>query len=220
MGTRAWWIATALCVSGTAYAQAPGVGWDEGTGAPGTVEPQAVYVPPVACHCIANVMENRWAIGLSAGSFVASPDEGYMAETHFDFTELAFRFRATPHLELEATIGGGHEHDGDQAMSHGALNLRYRFAIHSHWNWWVMAGVGMAAIARDDSDQRTIDANTRPLVQAGFGVEHRWQQFAIQAELKTVGLGPAQGDNSFQNHQDQNDTWTAGSFTLGAGYYF
>ncbi|MFT3694834.1 MAG: outer membrane beta-barrel protein [Kofleriaceae bacterium] len=226
MGTRAWLFATLLVSAGSAYAQAPGDNWDEGGGAPGMVQPQQVFVPPDPCNCIANVMENRWAIGLSMGTFGVSPDEGYADTANFDIGQLALRFRATPHLEIEVALGGGHQnYQGNQtdlAVRIAELNLRYRFAIHQHWNWWLMAGIGGASMAPDGASDQTVNDNERPLYQFGVGLEHRWTQFALQAELKATALGPAQNNSStdYMPYYDSNDTYSGGSFTIGAGYYF
>ncbi|HEY0254537.1 MAG TPA: outer membrane beta-barrel protein [Kofleriaceae bacterium] len=229
MGSRAWWIAT-LLVSGSAYAQAPGENWGDGTGAPGMSAPQPPVFEPPPCDCIANVMANRWSVGLSVGSFATTPDQGYTDTQNFDIGELALRFRATPHLELEVEIGGGNENvHGDStniSVRTAAFNLRYRFMIHSHWNWWVMGGLGMVAIAPDDASSDVVDENTRPLYQVGIGLEHRWQQFALHAELRATGLGEAKGQEmSYANdgtyeYSGKDDTYSGGTFTLGASYYF
>lgn len=223
-----------------AAAQAPGGdGYDggyqgpyqDGTGAPGMMVPQAP--PPViveSCDCIANVMENRWAVGLSIGGTSLAADGAPNEQANFNVGELALRFRATPHFELELAIGGGHQDlgdgtVGDQAIRTVALSARYRFAIHSHWNWWLMGGLGAATFGTDDASNEELDANQRPLFQAGVGLEHRWNHFALQAELKGVGLGEAKGYDSKPvpgtiGRNGDGSTVSGGTFTIGAGYYF
>src|SRR5262249_40724691 len=96
--------------------------------APGEVAPQIVVAPVVAPVVVAptptaavvapapavvpgnvicgggggeSVMANRWAIGFSVGSMSLAPDAAPDDKTAFAVGELALRFRATPHLELE-----------------------------------------------------------------------------------------------------------------------
>jgi hypothetical protein len=228
MGARTLLVATLLSGSGSiALAQAPGDYDGDASGAPGMVAPQRVIVE--SCDCVMNVMENRWAVGFSIGSFGTTPDHGSAATTQFDIGELALRFRATPHLELELAVSGGHEHlgDGTQSdimLSTVAIAARYRFRIHGHWNWWLMGGLGAATIASDSatSDQR--DANQRPMLELGVGLEHRWNQFALQAELRANSMGPTKGNNLMPDLAigggAPTDTYSGGALTIGASYYF
>ncbi|MEO8548411.1 MAG: outer membrane beta-barrel protein [Kofleriaceae bacterium] len=216
-----------------ASAQAPGDDYQEGTGAPGMMAPQPNVVE-TACDCITNVMANRWAVGLSIGGTGLAPDSAPDAQANFNVGELALRFRATPHFELELAVGGGRQdlgdgYEGDTMIRTVALSARYRFMIHSHWNWWLMGGLGAATFGTENASNEELDANQRPLFQAGVGVEHRWSQFALQAELKGIGLGEPKGLSSNGDvkpvdgsigRTGSGDTVSGGSFTLGVGYYF
>jgi hypothetical protein len=141
-----------------------------------------------------SVMANRWALGFSLGSMSLAPDAAPDDKTAFAVGELALRFRATPHIELELTVGGGRERtpdnqDGDLAVSTGLLAARYRFRPEAAWNWFVMGGFGGAAVTRHDAtDQERHDA-TQPLGMLGVGVERRFRHFAIQAEARAIGIG-------------------------------
>ena len=234
MGARTLLVATFLIGSGSvALAQVPGdYNGDEGYGAPGMVQPQPVLVVANPCQCL-DVMQNRWAIGLSAGSISTTPKGGDYA-TQYDVGELSLRFRATPHFELELAVAGGEDdQQTGQQISTVALNARYRFAAYSHWNWWLMGGLGALTMAYDGASKETLDANQRPMVQVGIGLEHRWSQFALQAELRLGTVGPTKNDNMAvpvteangtistpPDSSSSDDTYTAGSFTIGAGYYF
>lgn len=230
MGARTLLVATLLAGSSSiALAQAPGDYNGEPSGAPGMVAPQPILVQ--SCDCIMNVMENRWAVGFSIGSFGTSADHGDGTTTQFDVGELALRFRATPHLELELAAGGGHEKLGDGTQSDIMLNTvalaaRYRFMIHGHWNWWLMGGIGAATIASDSATSDVRDASQRPMLELGVGLEHRWEQFALQAELRANSMGPMKGSNmvvpqgSIAQQGDPNDTYSGGALTIGASYYF
>ena len=100
-----------------------------------------------------------------------------------------------------------------------------------------MGGLGALTMAPDGASKETLDANQRPMVQVGVGLEHRWNQFALQAELRLGSVGPTKNNDQLMAVTGTNgggsgsgtviseptasdDTYTAGSFTIGAGYYF
>jgi len=235
MGARTLLVATFLFGSSSVVlAQVPGdYNGDEGYGAPGMVQPQPVLVVANPCQCL-DVMQNRWAVGLSFGSISTQP-KGAAYSTAYNVGELSLRFRATPHFELElAAAGGEDDQQTGQQISTVALNARYRFAAYSHWNWWLMGGIGALTMAYDGASKETLDANQRPMVQVGLGLEHRWSQFALQAELRLGSVGPTKNGQTMSvpvaadngsistppDSSSNNDTYAAGSFTIGAGYYF
>ena len=222
----------------TALAQTPGDYYGDASGAPGMVAPQPVVI---ATAPVRNVMADRWAVGLSIGGITMAPDSAPDQKTQFNVGELALRFRATPHLEIELAVGGGDEKlsdgtQGDNQVSMGAIALRYRFAIESDWNWWIMGGLGEAGIdSKYVTDGMQIDADSRGLAELGVGLEHRWDHFAIQAELKAVGMGERKGGYAKGEPVPVDasgapavgtapttmaDTLSGGSLTIGASYYF
>jgi hypothetical protein len=236
MGARTLLVATFLIGSSSVVlAQVPGdYNGDEGYGAPGMVQPQTQPVLVVAPYQGVDVMQNRWAVGLSFGSISTQP-KGSDYSTAYNVGELSLRFRATPHFELELAVAGGEDDQKTgQQLSMVALNARYRFAAYSHWNWWLMGGLGALTMAYDGASKETLDANQRPMVQAGIGLEHRWSQFALQAELRLGSVGPTKNDKMAvpvtaadgtvisqpPAQMSSDDTYAAGSFTIGAGYYF
>ena len=247
-----------LLAASIAHAQAPG----EVITQPVVVAPvvaQPVVVAPVVAQPVvaapgivpvaapeggcaparASVMANRWAIGLSVGSMSLAPKGSPDDKTDFGVGELALRFRATPHLELELTAGGGRERtadnqDGDLAVTTVALAARYRFRPEAAWNWFVMGGLGAASVTRHDAtDQERHDA-TQPLGTLGIGLERRFQHLAIQAELRAIGLGKAthpQADPPMAQAADASAMpvttttsdpieRTGGLFSIGLSYYF
>jgi hypothetical protein len=173
-----------------AHAQAPGAFAPPPAGAP----EQPVCAAPCGGCGGESVMANRWAIGLSLGSMTLAPDGAPDDRTAFATGELALRFRATPHLELELSAGGGRERtadhqDGDLQVATVALAARYRFRPEAAWNWFVMGGLGAASVTRHDAtDQERNDA-TQPLGMLGIGLERRFHHLALQAEARVVGLG-------------------------------
>ncbi|HEY0992516.1 MAG TPA: hypothetical protein VGD80_35930 [Kofleriaceae bacterium] len=168
--------------------------------APGEVVAQPVVMVPesacVACGCNrpGAPMSWRWGLGLSLGSMSLAPDAQPDDKTSVAIGELSLRFRATRHLELELSVGGGRERtadnqDGDLAVSQAVLAARWRFRPEHAWNWWLMAGLGGASVTRHDAtDQERSDA-TQPLATFGIGLERRFQHFALQAEARVVGMG-------------------------------
>jgi hypothetical protein len=188
----------AVLVTSVAHAQAPGDIDPQPVGVPVAMVPvavaPAVIAPIVACGGPESVMDRRWAIGLSLSTMSLSPDGAPDDRTAFAIGELALRFRATHHLELELTVGGGRERtandqDGDLQVSAAMLAARIRFRPEAAWNWFVMAGVGGASVTlHDATDPERSDA-TRPMAMLGIGVERRFRHFALQAEARAIGIG-------------------------------
>jgi len=215
--------------------------------APGEVGAQPVVMVPesacVACGCNRpeSVMSRRWALGLSLGSMSLAPDSQPDDKTAFAIGELALRFRATRHLELELAVGGGRERtednqDGELAVSQAVLAARWRFRPEHAWNWFVMAGFGGAAVTRHDaSDQERSDAS-QPLVTFGIGLERRFHHFALQAEARVIGMGNKdRGDEPMAQSAETtgpvdmvtivappavDEKRGGGSLSIGLSYYF
>jgi len=241
----------------TAHAQAPGDQLDPAeAGAPATegpIEmtpaappPPARVAPPIApapapmCECglvrVARepLMANRWSVGLSGGGMGLKAD-GSTHTTSFGVGELAVRFRATPHLELEVTAGGGREQldngmEGDLEVAMFAGSLRYHINPYDQWNWFVMGGVGAAAVTfHDVSDQERKDA-THPMGMLGVGVERRFNHFALQAELRAIGIADKKTDREMSavalpgggepTTNAANMKQSGGELTIGGSWYF
>jgi hypothetical protein len=220
-----------LFTASLAHAQAPG-------------EQPVVMVPEsacVACGCNRpdSVMSRRWSVGLSLGGMSLAPESRPDDETAFAVGELALRFRATRHLELELAVGGGRERtednqDGELEVSAAVLAARWRFRPDHAWNWFVMAGLGGAAVTRHDaSDQERSDA-TQPLVTLGIGIERRFRRFALQAEARVVGMGTRERDDDAMASPESRGPFdmdaivapavdeqrAGGALSIGASYYF
>jgi len=177
-----------LFAASLAHAQAPGE-W-----VPPAAPDGGTVCAPCGCRHVDSVMDNRWSLGLSLGSMSLAPDGQSDNQTAFAVGELALRFRATPHLELELSAGGGREQlsdnqQGDLEVTTVALAARYRFNPEGAWNWFVMAGIGGAAVTFHDATQKERDDATHPLGMLGIGLERRFHHFAVQAELRAIGIG-------------------------------
>lgn len=224
-------IAAVILASATAYAQAPGE-------TPMAPPPAPEATPCVAAHI--PVMANRWAVGLSVGSLSIAPKDTPDNKTEFAIGELSIRFRATYHLELELALAGGQQklQDGTQGnleVNTGLLGLRYRFAADRPWNWWIGAGIGGISVTPTGAtDQDRKDAQ-RPMGSLAIGLERRWSQFALHAELRGFGVGQRQqdaappqtmpvavssGGTTMQPPLPSSPDLSGGMLTLGASYYF
>jgi hypothetical protein len=190
--------------------------------------------PEAGCEPRPAVMDNRWAIGFSVGGMSVAPSDTPDDQTHFAVGELALRFRATLHFEVELAVGGGRERtpddmDGDLEISTAALGLRYRFRAEEHWNWFVMGGLGGAAITLHDATSQQRHDATQPLFMAGAGIEYRFDHLALQAELRGFGLGTPKSDSTdsvkpmataADPRVNPDIQRSGGSLSLGLSYYF
>ena len=232
-----------LLVSATAGAQAPG------EVAPGPLEPVAPIAIP--CETCVDPYAHRISVGLSIGGLGVSPDDAAegTAETQFRIGELAVRYRATRRLELELALSGGRQMladdlEGDLAMGSVTLGLRYRFMPEQRWSWWLLAGLGGTVIAPQVSSEDERDAATRGLGFLGIGLERRFGQLALQAEVRFLGIGeredrfitydddlPTMGGGTsgspgiaprlpYSSDTAYAQTLSGGMATIGLGYYF
>ncbi|HTR56048.1 MAG TPA: hypothetical protein VMJ10_35470 [Kofleriaceae bacterium] len=245
--------ALVVSISATARAQAPGDS-DGYYGAGPGAQPMAPATPPqfVACGAVVapiNVMANRWAVGFSVGSMTVQPKDSTSSadQTQFGVGELALRFRLTPHLEIEGAVGGGRQQmsdgsQGDLQTKTALLSLRYRFMPGHHWNWWLMGGIGDLQIAQHDASDQDFQNSQRPVGALGIGIERRFHNFALQAELRGMGIGQTKAQQaepaaaSMSTPVDPTtgmpvppppspsstaaDQLSGGQLTIGASYYF
>lgn len=222
-------VVAPLLLAGTAYAQAPGDYYGDGDIAPpGMAAPVAPgYVAPVAPF-----RPQRWSVGLSVGSIGLAPHMQPDNETDFSVGQLALRYRPWRHLEVELLLGGGSEetadgYQGDREISEAVLSLRYRFSPQQNWNWWLSAGMGSLAVTYVGDSQDAKDAAQQSTLQFGIGLERRWSRFALQTELRAVGVAPQETDDKTMpvrggtlEYGPTRDGWSGGQFTLGGSYYF
>lgn len=234
-----------LLAAGTAFAQAPGE-MSPAPAPPQPPPPQGPVAPgaPAGDPCARPpVMAHRWAIGASVGGLAVTPDEAPEGnESQFRVAELAVRYRASRRIELELAMSGGRQvldddTEGDLATGSVSFGIRYRFMPEHRWSWWVMGGIGGTVVERHDSTEAERDGAARPLIMAGIGVERRFRRFALQAELRMMGMGqrddagdpvPVTGGGVTSPQPrlpasavtTQAEQLSGGMFTLGASYYF
>lgn len=186
-----------------------------------------------------SVMANRWALGLSVGQMSLAPEAQPDSKTAFGIGELALRFRATRHLELAVSVGGGREQleddqQGDLEVNTAVIAARYRFRPEAAWNWFVMGGIGGASVTRHDATQQERDDATHPLGVVGIGIERRFRRFALQAEARAIGIGApenttdAMAESPATSEPDAmaatpaapSQKQSGGALSIGLSYYF
>ena len=142
MSTRRLWFVLAPVVAvgavaataSTAFAQAPG---DQ----PGFAAPGCEVIAPVSPA--AAVMARRWAVSLGVGTATYAPTGSPDDKSQFSIGELAVRYRATPHLELELSGTGGQLANGNDLEVHSVTaGLRYRMRPGHAWDWYLLGGLG------------------------------------------------------------------------------
>lgn len=227
-----------LLVASTAYAEAPGEVYDEGELAPPGMAPTApIIVAPVA-------KVRRWSIGVGFGSMELAPHVAPDATTDFDIAQLYVRYQLRRHFEFELALGGGGEsqtedgYGGGREVSSAVLALRYRFNPARRWNWWLMAGMGSLAVTREGASDEEREAAHQSTLQFGAGVERRWNRFALQFELRAVGVAPHEISEDMPVRTEiapdglmqplppnsepgrANDGMKGGQFVFSGNYYF
>jgi hypothetical protein len=228
-----------LFATSLAHAQAPG----EFVPPPAAPAPDGPCAAPCGgCSHTESVMANRWAIGLSVGTMSLAPEDQPDDQTAFGIGQLALRFRATPHLELELAVGGGREQradnqQGDLEVNTATIAARYRFRPEAAWNWFVMGGLGGASITRHDATKQERDDAAQPLGTLGIGIERRFHHFALQAEARAIGIGdkhvnddqmaaaptasqPGAMATTTSPPVTPNEKRSGGALSIGLSYYF
>jgi hypothetical protein len=231
-------IAASLVLASTAaYAQAPGDYYEGGDLAPPSMVPVApvVAAPPPP--------QRRWSVGLGVGAMDLAPHSAPDSSTSFDIGQLYVRYRPWRRLELELALGGGGEADNpDTGMNSGrevssaVFALRYRFNPQRRWNFHIMAGMGSISVTRQGATDEEREAAHQSTLQFGAGVERRWNRFALQFEIRAVGIAPREeGDVAAPAPDVPLDQMTppnggptrtddggmaGGQFVLSGNYYF
>lgn len=223
-------VASLVASSTLAHAQAPG---DYEVAPPG-MTPAEVAPAPVPER------PRRWSVGLGIGGLELSPHENPDVSTQFSVGQLAIRYRPWRHLEIELGLAGGREQleegiEGDRMVTQAVLALRYRFKPERRWNWWLMAGMGSLAVTHHEASDDERDSATQSTLQLGVGLERRWRRFAIQAELRAVGVAPQDEENTTMPVREPypdgmqplppyepatRGGLEGGQFTISGNYYF
>jgi hypothetical protein len=229
-------ITLVTLATGSARAQAPGASYAQPPG-----EAPVAPIAPVAPVAAVDPMAHRFAIGVGLGGFAVAPEDAPEgSETEFKIAELALRFRATRRLELFVAFTGGRQvleddQEGPLATDMVTLGARVRFRPEQAWNWFVLAGFGSTLIADRDTPEELRGDLRRGHAMLGVGVERRWRHFAVQAELRGIGIAP-HDDEAMATPPPRPTTMpipeneppidsgadklSGGQLTIGASYYF
>jgi hypothetical protein len=228
-----------LVIASTAYAQAPGDyyggGYGDATIAPPGMVPEAAPLPPPPPPL------RRFSIGLGIGHASLAPHSAPEQTTEFAVGQLALRYLVRRHFEIELALTGGSEQledgtEGSRELSQAVLAIRYRFNPQRRWNWWLMAGMGSLAVTNIYASDDERDAASQSTLQFGIGIERRWSRFAIQGELRAVGVAknedmgdepvkvdvPTNSMDPYPPYIGPTDTGgkKGGQFAVTANYYF
>jgi hypothetical protein len=227
MTTRLLAAASIVLLPTIAFAQAPGSYYAQ---PPGETAPVAPVVVQPARQI--EPMADRFAVNVNVGGFSVAPEDAPEgSETNFSVAELQLRFRATRRLEILLAFAGGrqqldNEEEGELAMDQVTLGLRFNFRPAHHWNWYLMAGFGSTLIAPHDTPEELREDMRRGHAVFGIGLEHRWQHFALSAELRGVAVEEKEDmyqtlpvDGSPATLMDGRELG-GGQFTIGGSYYF
>ncbi|MBA3499076.1 MAG: hypothetical protein M4D80_12055 [Myxococcota bacterium] len=228
MTTRLLAAASIVLLPTIALAQAPGSYYAQPPGETAPVAPVVVVQPARQIE----PMADRFAVNLNLGGFSVAPEDAPEgSETNFSLAELQLRFRATRRLEILLAFAGGrqqldNEEEGDLAMDQVTLGLRFNFRPAHHWNWYLMAGFGSTLIAPHDTPEEFREDMRRGHAVFGIGLEHRWQHFALSAELRGVAVEKKEDmyetlpvDGAPATLMDGRELG-GGQFTIGGSYYF
>ena len=205
--------AVPLLATATANAQAPG---------------QWSAPPPSAGSAVVVVAEprpaSRWSIGLGVGGTeIGTEDDS--EQVSFSGVNIAVRYRAWKHLELELLLGGGAEDTEsletssreELALGYGFLSARYRFNPHDKWNYWLLAGLGALTVAPKSATDDQLEAAQRAAFTFGGGIEYRLRRLAFQAEIRGVAASATEDEMEFDS---EAEGLGGGQVTLGANFYF
>lgn len=180
---------------------------------PGATSPAEAPQPP-------SVMDRRWAVGASIGSLGLEPERDGADNTSFGIIELAGRFRIRRWVEVGLSLYGG---GTKGTLGTGGLYIdgRYRFVAERRWNVFALLSLGVASVAAEDASK---DAKQgRGSLRLGAGVERRFRAFAIDLQLRLIGIGENKKLDIVpmtRNEEMAELKLSGGSLTLGGTFYF
>jgi hypothetical protein len=168
--------------------------------------------PPGACACEAPVVSvtpvaaaqpalRKWGVGLRMTSLTVAPEGSESADDQVSYGGGGFqlRYRIRPHWGLELAMDHVTEHhedgtEGTRSLDSVSLSASYHFRPYSKWDWYVLLGFGGVADGNPDLTDEQREETAMGAGHIGAGVERRFNRFAIGAELRAVGMSPAEDD--------------------------
>lgn len=203
--------------------------------------------PPGACACalpaapvVAVVVEERlptWGIGLRATSLALAPESTPDAETQYGGGGLQLRYRLAPRWQLELSVDHVRERledggEGTRQLESVTLAALYHLRPHARWDWYLLAGIGGTGDGDPDASDEAREASQMGHVHLGVGLERRFGHLGVGAELRAVGMAPAEHDHDDAPAQPSSAAAmtvpsaapeagvSGGQFSIAATYYF
>lgn len=131
---------------------------------------------------IPSVADKRWAVvtGMGVAGLRARTKDAEIPLAAA--TELGFRFRVLPILELALELGG--DVSTDVGFVSIFYDVRYRFQAERPWDPFVLGGVGLAG---------WFEGRDAFLVHVGGGIERRFRRVGVMAGLELARVGGDSG---------------------------
>lgn len=212
--------------------------------------------PPGTCDCtvaVAAPAQSPWwdsrriGVGLHVGGMSVHPEgaEGDdAATTDFGGGGLHVSYRIAPRWRVELRTDSLQEQlesgePGDAQLGMVTLGAAFHLTPHRRWDWYLLAGFGGASDAREDATEAEVEASAMGVGYLGVGVERRWGRLGVAAELRALGLSPADDADDADAPPAMTDArggtvpgviddgdgaardgLSGGQLTIGATYYF
>ncbi len=172
----------------------------------------------------------RWSVGLDLSSISLADKNTPDQKTEWGGGGLQLGFRLFPHWELGVDLTGATEkradgNDGRRLML-PMLTAKWHPAPYARWDFYVLGGVGGAAIY--DASEKDPKSD-RASAALGVGVERRFGHLGISAELRALGVSPVKSDSQAMPLVSTTTTtpppaadngYAGGAFSVGVSYDF
>lgn len=227
--TSALAAATLVAAGGTALADGP----------PGTCDCTVAVAAPAASPWWDS---RRIGVGLHVGGMSVHPEGDEAAATDFGGGGLHVSYRIAPRWRVELRTDSMQEQlesgePGDAQLGIVTLGAAFHLTPHRRWDWYLLAGFGGASDAREDATEAEVEASAMGVGYLGVGVERRWGRLGVAAELRAIGLSPADDEDAaappamtdargatvpgvIDDGDAAREPLGGGQLTIGATYYF
>ena len=172
----------------------------------------------------------RWSVGLDLSSISLADKNTPDQKTEWGGGGLQIGFRLFPHWELGLDLTGATEKRADggdgRRLMLPMLTAKWHPAPYARWDFYVLGGVGGAAIYDASVKDPRSDRASAAL---GVGIERRFGHLGVAAELRAIGVSPVNADAQPQAMPLVSTTtmptpadngYGGGSFSVGVAYEF
>ncbi len=153
----------------------------------------AVPAPAVAAPMIMPELP-RWSVGLSLVSIGVRPADSPDADpTNFGGGGIEAYYRIWPHWDLGLQLQAGREQlasgdQGDRELRLSTLSARYHLSPYARWDFYLVGGLGSAAVVPADFKGKVPDDANRAAGTFGAGVTRHFGHLGLSAELRLVSI--------------------------------